>query len=245
MFIEIITALSLFLMRVNIFPMKNAYGKLEEFFLDGSAQIACPPELTPAPGQYLLAHANGSNAPLSVALFPSLSNASNGFRCSPPIPAEWQPGQALNLFGPLGRRFVVPGAARKVALVAWDDSPARLLGLISFALKQNAEIVLVSDSPVADLLEVVEVQPLKGLLDVLAWADYAAFDIDRENLVQMQEKLAGSAQITAKLEAQVLVRAHMPCGAAADCGVCAIHLRHDWKMVCKDGPVFELRELLG
>lgn len=112
------------------------------------------------------------------------------------------------------------------------------------ALKQNGEIVLVGKSEFEDLPEVVEVQPLKSLLDVLSWADYAAMDVSRENLDQLRERLAGKEQVMAKLEAQVLVRAAMPCGALADCGVCALILRHDWKMICKDGPVFGLRELL-
>lgn len=232
-------------MHVNIFPMKTAPGKLEELLLDGSARISCPPELIPAPGQYLLAHASGSDAPLPVALFPSLFHPESGFRCAPPVPVSWQPGQRLNLLGPIGRGFTLPSAARKLVLIAWDADPARLLGLIPLALKQEAEIVLLSDSPVADLPEVIEVQPLKSLRDVLHWSTYAAFDIRRENLPQMREKLTGQESLTLRLEAQVLVRAPMPCGAVAECGVCAILLHHSWKMACKDGPVFEFRELLG
>jgi hypothetical protein len=133
---------------------------------------------------------------------------------------------------------------RKLALVAFDDSPNRLLGLIPLALKQSAEIVLVSDSPATDLPEIVEVQPLRALMDVLQWADYSALDIDRENLSQLKGRLEANPQVTAKCEAQALVRAPMPCGALADCGVCALILHYEWKMICREGPVFGLRELL-
>ena len=224
--------------------MKIAKGKLEEIFLDGSARISCPPELTPTPGQYLLAHADGSDAPLAVPLFSSLIFPSSGFRSAPLLPSSWHPGESLTLRGPIGHGFILPSAARKMVLVAFDESPARLLGLISLALKQNAEVVLVSNSQIADLPEVVEVQPLKGLADALQWADYAAMDVSRENLNQLREKLAGAEQVTAKIEAQVLIRTSMPCGALADCGVCALTIHHDWKMICKDGPVFELKDLL-
>lgn len=224
--------------------MKTARGKLEEIYLDGSARIACPPELTPAPGQYLLAHADGSNDPLPVPLFSSLLLPPNGFRSAPALPSAWQPGLTLHLRGPIGHGFTVPAQARKIALIAFDDSPARLLGLLSSALKQKAEVVLISDLAIQDLPEIVEVQPLKALLEALQWADYAAMDIDRENLNQLRERLAGKEQVTSKLEAQVLVRAPMPCGAIAECGVCALSLHHDWKMICKEGPVFELRDLL-
>jgi len=45
-------------------------------------------------------------------------------------------------------------------------------------------------------------------------------------------------------EAQVLVVTPMPCGGLAECGVCAFTTRRGWKMACKDGPVFDLSELI-
>jgi len=224
--------------------MKTAQGKLEEIYLDGSARIACPPELTPAPGQYLLVHLNGSDSPLPVPVFSSLNSPQGGFRAAPPLPSSWRPGDLLTLRGPIGHGFTLPTSARKIALISFEESPARLQGLILFALKQAAELVVVCDSQTQDLPEVVEIQPLKALVDTLQWADYAAMDISRDNLNQLRERLAGKDQVTAKIEAQVLVRAPMPCGALADCGVCALTLHHEWKMICKDGPVFSLRDLL-
>ena len=114
-----------------------------------------------------------------------------------------------------------------------------------FRLKQGAEIVLVCDSTVDDIPEAVEVQPLQAMLDSYHWADYAAFDIGRENLHQLREMLGKVEQTKGAREAQVLVRAPMPCGALAECGVCALTTHHhEWKMICKEGPVFEMKELL-
>jgi hypothetical protein len=223
--------------------MKTGKGKIEELFLDGSARISCTPELIPPPGQYVLAHADGSDASLPVPLFSSLPLSQNGFRSAPPLPPFWHPGTSLSLRGPIGHGFMLPVTARKIALIAFDDVPARVLGLVSLGLKQNAEIVLVTNFQQDDLPEVVEVQPLKGLGETLQWADYAAVDVSRENLNQLREMLVGKDHFTVKVEAQVLVRAPMPCGALADCGVCALSLHHEWKMVCKDGPVFALRDI--
>lgn len=223
--------------------MKTATGTVTEIFLDGSARIVCPPVLIPAPGQYLLAHASASDAPLAFPLFSSLSTP-QGFRSAPPAPSSWKPGDTLTLRGPIGHGFLLPPAARKIALIAFDDTPARLLGLIPLALKQNAEIVLVTDSPTADIPEIVEVQPLQALMDILQWTDYSALDLEREHLSQLKTRLEGNPTVVAKSEAQVLIRAPMPCGALADCGVCAVTLSHEWKMICKDGPVFGLRELV-
>jgi NAD(P)H-flavin reductase len=223
--------------------MKTAKGIVEELFLDGSARISCPPELIPAPGQYLLAHANASPDLLPVPLFSSDSTP-NGFRSAPPLPRIWRPGDALTVRGPIGHGFVLPPAARKMALIAFDDSPARLHGLIPLALKQGAEIVLVSDKVTEDLPEIIEVQPLKAMHEILQWADFAALDAARENLNQLQGMLRGQNQAGLQCEAQVLVRTPMPCGALAECGVCAVMVHHEWKMICKDGPVFSLKELL-
>jgi len=229
-------------MRVNISPMKIGEGQLFEIYLDSSIRIICPPELIPAPGQYILAHASGSDSPLAVPVFFS-DSAPNGFRSAPMINSAWNPGTRLNLRGPLGRGFSIPSFARKVALIAFDESPARLRGLILIALKLDAEVVLVSDSALDDIPEVVEVQPLQAMTDIYQWADYAAFDVARENLNQLKEKFGRMNQAKSPREAQVLVRAPMPCGALAECGVCALTIRHEWKMICKDGPVFEMKEL--
>ncbi|MFN8383374.1 MAG: hypothetical protein U0V02_15635 [Anaerolineales bacterium] len=223
--------------------MKLDKGILKEVFLDGSARIDCPPELIPAPGQYLLAHAVASDSPIAVSVFFSHSSP-NGFIAASPVPTSWTPGASLNLRGPLGHGFSIPLAARKIALLAFDDSPARLQGLIPLALKQGAEIVLLCDSTVNDLPEVVEVQPLQAMQEILHWADFAAIDAARESLEQLREKMGDQNQVKAWCEAQVLVRTQMPCGALAECGVCAVMIHHQWKMACKDGPVFDWKELI-
>ena len=156
---------------------------------------------------------------------------------------SWMPGLQVSLRGPLGRGFGVPFAARKVALVAYDDASFRLRGLIRTALKQHASVVLISDFPVGTLSDEVEVQPSSAMLEALAWADYAAFDIARENLFGLRESLRAAKQLPASYEAQVLIRTAVPCGGVAECGVCAVSLKSGWQMACKDGPVFDWREI--
>ena len=229
--------------RVNISQMKNGEGQLHEIYLDSSARIICPPELIPTPGQYLFAHAPESDVPLAVPVYFS-DSAPNGFRSAPLVDSSWMPGTRLNLRGPLGHGFSLPASARKMALIAFDGSPAHLRGLIPIALKQGAEIVLVCDTTVDDMSEAVEVQPLQAMMDIYQWADFAAFDVGRENLNQLREKFGRVEQAKSPREAQILIRAPMPCGALAECGVCALTMHHEWKMICKDGPVFEMKELL-
>ena len=221
--------------------MKTGKGQIFEIYLDAGARIVCSPELIPAPGQYLLA-SDASDSVLPVPLFYT-DSAPEGFTASPSIPHLWMSGMQIFLRGPLGRGFSIPVSARKIALVAFDDVPSRLRGLIRPALKQGAAVVVVSDFPVGELSDDVEVQPSAALHEVLAWADYAAFDAARENLFGLKEKLGLMKQVSASVEAQILIRTAMPCGGVADCAVCAVSLKSGWQMACKDGPVFDLREI--
>jgi NAD(P)H-flavin reductase len=220
--------------------MKTGQVEIKEIYLDSSARIVAPTELIPAPGQYLLADLPAANSPAAIPIFPSEST-SDGFRSAPALPSTWTPGTRLTARGPLGHGFSIPAPARRIALLAFDDSPARLRGLIPLAFKQNAEVVLVCNSVVNDLPESVEVQPLQALTEILNWADFVAADIARENWTQFKESMKKNVNIPP--EAQVLIRAPMPCGALAECGVCALTIDYHWKMICKEGPVFKMGEL--
>ncbi|OGO39881.1 MAG: hypothetical protein A2Z03_00890 [Chloroflexi bacterium RBG_16_56_8] len=222
--------------------MRTAEGQLVEVFLDEGGRILCPADLIPAPGQYLLAYADAPDQLLPASIF-SAESISGGFLAAPPLPPKWSPGTHLHLRGPLGHGFSLPATARRVALVAYDVSPARLRGLIAPAFAQEAAIVIVGDTAPLDLPESVEIQPLTALAEVYAWADYVALDVARGGLPELREKLRLAGKTAAKNEAQVLVRTPLPCGALAECGVCAVTVGSGWRAACKDGPVFELREL--
>jgi len=204
------------------------------------ARIDCSASLVPAPGQYLLA-SNASSSMLPVPIFYT-DSAPQGFIAAPPLPNSW-PGQEIYLRGPLGRGFVLPRPARRVALVVFDDSPARLHGLIAPALTQNAAVVLLCDSWLDHLPDAVEVQPISALPEIIDWADYIAFDIARENLARLEERTLNGNQAKALPQAQVLIRTPIACGGLAECGVCAVKGKSGWEMACKDGPVFNWNDL--
>jgi dihydroorotate dehydrogenase electron transfer subunit len=222
--------------------MHTGKGRVVEVILaDGYryTRIACPENLTPAPGQYLLA-SDGPDALWPVPIFHT-DSALQGFIGT--TPKLWSPGAELSLRGPLGRGFALPLSARKIALVPFDDSPARLRGLIPLSLRQNASVVLVCDWAVEDVPDEVEVQPLSALEEIIRWADFVAMDVDRENLPVLIERLENQNPLEAVNNAQVLIRTPMPCGGAAECGVCAVVTGSSWRMACRDGPVFDLKEI--
>ena len=231
----------------------QAEGIIKELvLLDGkpSARIQCEPSLIPAPGQYLLAFAKASNSPLAASVFSAKSFA-DSFLVAPPMLTSWNPGTRLHLRGPLGHGFILPNNARRVALIVLDtqqasasDSPARLLALLDPTLKQEASVVLICPTPPDDLPLQIEVQPISALLDICNWADYIAMDAARESLSELKKMLGRGNPFMVKNEAQILIRTAMPCGALAECGVCSIESHHGQLLACKDGPVFDLKDLL-
>ena len=223
--------------------MHNVKGQISEILLQNgqrAARISCPAGIIPSPGQYLLA-GNASHEPLPVSVM-FTESAPGGFIAAP-VPEFWEPGLELILRGPLGRGFALPVTAKKVGLIAYDDPPGRLIGLIDFSLMQGAAVVMVCESLTGSLAEDVEVQPLSALPDIVRWADALAFDVARENLPRLKETLGVSNQGPVLKEAQVLIRTAMPCGGAAECGVCSVVTVSGWKMACKDGPVFDWTEI--
>jgi len=224
--------------------MHTGTGQVLELILEDTqryVRVACQPNLVPAPGQYLLA-SDGSVSPLPVPLFYT-DFAPQGFIAAAPEMSSGPPGRILHLRGPFGRGFSLPPGARRVGLVAWDDSPSRLRGLIRQALNQDAAVVLLTSSSPDNLPDDVEVQPLSTLSDILEWVDFAAFDLAGENLDQLRNQLGKSNQSMSGRDIQILIRTPVPCGGMAECGVCAVTVTSDWKLACKDGPVFDWNDL--
>jgi hypothetical protein len=221
-------------------------ARILERFLDvrrAAARIACASTLIPAPGQYLLAHDPASDDPLAVPVF-SAGIVPEGFLAAPPLPRTWSPGMTLSLRGPLGRGFALPASTRRVALAAIDVSPAYLLALIQPALGLGAAVALICDSPPDELPADVEIHSLAALDEVGGWADYLALAAPRASLPGLRERLGHGDPLRLPRVAQALIIAPMPCGSLADCGVCSVDGRGGVRLACKDGPVFDLADLL-
>ncbi|HUI89568.1 MAG TPA: hypothetical protein VLX61_12680 [Anaerolineales bacterium] len=216
----------------------------ELVLLDGkpSGRIQCEPLLIPSPGQYLLAYGDESDSPLAAPVFSARSFA-EGFLAAPPMPTSWTVGAHLNLRGPLGKGFLLPKDARRVALIAFDECPSRLTALLDGAVNQEAAITLVCGTPPDDLPLQVEVQPLNVLADVCQWADWIAMDVARDALPGLWKIIRKCNPLITRNGAQILIRTPMPCGALAECSVCAIEGQRGRLLACKDGPVFDLKDL--
>jgi hypothetical protein len=223
--------------------MRIFSGKVDELETDylgrTSARISCPPGAVPAPGQYLQAHAPGMTGEALPATLFAAKISSQGFRAVPPVPAEWLPGTELRLWGPLGKGFRLDWNIRRLALAAQEEL-SHLLALMAQALERGVDITLCADGLLPPLSASVEVAPLSALPEVLAWADFLALEAPLSHLSGLRTLLGLRPEQYLPCPAQVLIHTPMPCGGAAECGVCAVPTRKGWKLACQDGPVFDL-----
>lgn len=237
------------------YAMRKGVGRITELISghDGkiSLRLDCSVELIPPPGEYLLAHDPGdADAVLPVPLFQAWDSSSafahSGGRAAAlgplhSIPPSWSPGSTLHLRGPLGKGFTIPPDMRHLALGALGDSISRLLPLIRTL--PDADIALFTDAPVPSLPAVLEIHPLSALPDSLTWADLLVLDLSIDSLPALRQTLGLGLREHLPCLAQALILTPMPCGALAECGVCAVPARKGHKLACKDGPVFDLTQL--
>lgn len=210
-----------------------------------AAWLECPPVVVPAWGRYVMAWAEVERElPLALPLFAGDVDEA-GFLALLPREAPWEPGTRLKLRGPLGRGFELPRGIRRLALAALGETSGRLLPLARQVLAQDAATALFTDLPVAGLPAALEINPLSMLPEAVNWADFLVLDVPLERLPGLHALLGlESPGAPLPCQGQALVMAPMPCGGLAVCGVCALPERRPWKMVCQDGPVFEVRELV-
>ena len=221
-------------------------GKVKEVRIDPSEQtsvwISCPKQAIPPPGRYVVA--NYAGAILGFPLFLERITE-DGFLAAPPAPPGLEPGAALSLRGPLGRGFKLPAIAQRLALASFDLSAARLLSLAEQAIQIGAEVAIYCDSPLPGLPSAMESAPLSALPEALPWADFLAIEIPLELLPTLRGHLGISNHGFLQCPGQALISAPMPCAGLAECGVCAVKTGRGWKLCCKDGPVFDLHQVLS
>ncbi len=222
--------------------------KLLEVFKLGdelAGVIDLPRSAWPEPGQYLPAQrASGALEILTTSLFRVSGEIDR--LCVGSLPADWSPGDMLNLLPPHGHGFQVPPSAHRIGLVTLSVSPSRLLPLIPPALASGASVALFCDSQLPPDLpnripSAVEITPFTSLTDDLTWPDFLAVDLPLESLPRLREVLETEHL---PFEGQALIRTAMPCHGIGQCGVCSVQTSKGWRLTCEDGPVFPLKEVL-
>jgi dihydroorotate dehydrogenase electron transfer subunit len=174
--------------------------------------------------------------------------------------SERRAGDSVFCWGPLGRGFEVESNTRHVLLVAGGIGVAPLVWLADVAVQQERSVALVLGGrseaqifPTSHLPPEVEVTVMtedgsvarRGLAteafgDQLEWCDQA-FVCGPNPMFAAMAEIVRSRRL--RRPVQVLLEERMGCGTGI-CYGCAVETRrHGMRLVCKDGPMFELREI--
>ncbi len=174
--------------------------------------------------------------------------------------ARRRPGDEVALFGPLGHGFSVRPGAQNLLLVGGGIGVAPLVWLADEQVGRGRNVTMLLGARTAaklypaDLLP-AEVELLTATDDGSAGHPGPVTDLLREYAGWADQILACGPtamfrSMAAELRAiqyrrscQVLMEERMACGTGI-CYSCAVETRrHGMKLVCKDGPRFELRDV--
>lgn len=171
-----------------------------------------------------------------------------------------QPGEKVDLLGPLGNSFTIPSKSRRLLLVAGGVGIAPLVFLAQRALSRGHSVTLLLGASTAAQLYPASLLPPRVKL-VTATDDGSAgrkgtvVDLLEEYLEKADALYAcGPVAMYKSLfhlierkdyqkPAQVSLEVRMGCGVGA-CYSCTIRTKRGLKQVCRDGPVFSLEEVL-
>jgi dihydroorotate dehydrogenase electron transfer subunit len=178
--------------------------------------------------------------------------------------ARGRPGDMLDVLGPFGQPFSVGERARTLLLVGQGPGLAALLLLAQqSAARGRAVTLLVStvesaaQPPPFLLPSEVEYQSIAGLLQpehpsevgpaydlaaAIGWADQVCAALPNDQLLALREAIRAAKLRWDRGFASAVLEGPIVCGVGA-CGVCAVEARKGMRMLCSDGPVFDLRDL--
>lgn len=173
--------------------------------------------------------------------------------------ASIKSGDMLNLIGPLGNGFAISNSAKNILLVAGGMGIAPLIFLAEKALQLNKKVTILSGArdipqlypkklipPRTELFTVTEdgSKGEKGLVtdflpDVLNKYDQV-FACGPVNMYRSMTAILDSLNYQRDLQISLEVR--MGCGFGI-CYGCTIKTTEGLKQVCKDGPVFNIKQI--
>jgi dihydroorotate dehydrogenase electron transfer subunit len=176
-----------------------------------------------------------------------------------------RPGDRIFVYGPLGHGYTVRRDAGNLLLRAGGIGVAPLVWLAEEQVARGRHVTLIQGARSTDSLFPTHLLPpevevvaatedgstgQRGLVtdlvpDYLSWADQvfacgpnAMF----RALAEGMRRVEGEGARRRRKSVQVLLEEVMPCGTGI-CYGCAVMTRRGVRLICKDGPRFELRDV--
>lgn len=179
-------------------------------------------------------------------------------------------GDQIDVAGPLGHPFALDSRTRNLLLLGSGPGLAALLLLARQAASRGCAITLLAGGDAAEALPPpfllpgeVEYQSFAGLQIVdfrlqaeepraqstiynlesaITWADQICAALPDDQLLALAGMIRRVKLRWERDFASALLEGPLVCGVGA-CGVCAVELRRGTRMLCSDGPVFDLRDV--
>jgi dihydroorotate dehydrogenase electron transfer subunit len=178
-------------------------------------------------------------------------------------------GDMLDAIGPLGHPFMLDARTRNLLLVGSGPGLAALL-LLARAGAARGTVTLIAGADDADQLPPpfllpgeVEYQTIPGLQiadfklqiagsgtqsaiynlqSAISWADQIFAALPPGQLLALRDTISRVKYRWERGFASALLDGPLVCGVGA-CGVCAVEMRRGTRLLCADGPVFDLRDV--
>ena len=172
-----------------------------------------------------------------------------------------KPGDEITVFGPLGRGYELASDAQNVLLVAGGMGVAAVISLADEAIAAGRSVTLLQGARTKGLLFPHSLLPtdveavsatddgsagqhglVTGLLaEHLPWADQTFACGPNPMFASMADVVRGARS---RKPVQALLEERMGCGTGV-CYGCAVFTRKGVRLVCRDGPRFDLREVFA
>jgi dihydroorotate dehydrogenase electron transfer subunit len=234
--------------------------------------LSCPPVARgAAPGRFLMLHCGYADDPLlarpmSFHRFRQSTQGSPDFAIlydvrgrGTALLAQKRPGDVLPVFGPLGKGYILRPQTQHVLLVAGGLGVAAVVALADDAVASGKSVTLLHGARTAGALVPPSMLPSEVelmtatddgsaghhgyvtqlLTQHLPWADQVFACGPNPMFASMAEEMR---KLRSRKPVQALLEERMGCGTGV-CYGCAVFTRKGVRLVCRDGPRFELREV--
>jgi dihydroorotate dehydrogenase electron transfer subunit len=235
--------------------------------------LSCPPVARGASaGRFLMLHCGDADDPL-LARPMSFHRFRDGSRSAEfailydvrgrgtELLSKKRPGDTIRIFGPLGKGYTLRPQTQHVLLVAGGLGVAAVVALADDAIASGKSVTLLHGArtrsalvPPTMLTSEVELMTATDdgsaghhgyvtqlLAEHLPWADQVFACGPNPMFASMAEEMR---KLRSRKPVQALLEERMGCGTGV-CYGCAVFTRKGVRLVCKDGPRFELREAFG
>ncbi len=172
--------------------------------------------------------------------------------------SQCQASDKINLLGALGNGYTIHPDSKKLLLVAGGIGIAPLVFMANEAISKGKEVTLLLGAPAAGQLYPIRLLPAgvrlvtatedgstgeKGLItDILPGFTGGADQVFACGPVDMYRTMARMPELKDK-PAQISLEMRMGCGLGV-CYGCTVKTKKGLKQVCKDGPIFELEDVI-